>query len=79
MLSLNLARSLAERALNAALVVFVGALSGNALNLFHLDWPQVGSAVLGAAVLEVARGLLAATGLVGDKGSPALLKESQQK
>ncbi|MDA3624240.1 hypothetical protein OU415_02260 [Saccharopolyspora sp. WRP15-2] len=75
MLSLNLARSLAERALNAALVVFIGAVSGDALDLFQLDWPQVGKAVLGAAVLEAARGLLAATGMVGDKGSAATFRE----
>lgn len=75
MFDLTLVRSLAERALNAALVVFVGALSGDAANLFQLDWPQVGAAVLGAAVLEVARGLLAATGLVGDKGSAATFRE----
>jgi hypothetical protein len=56
-------------------VVFVGSLSGDARNLFQLDWSQVGKAVLGAALLEAARGLLAATGVVGDKGSPALLKE----
>jgi hypothetical protein len=34
--------------------VFVGALSGDTLNLFQLDWSQVGKAVLGAAVLEAA-------------------------
>lgn len=73
MLSPELLRSLAERALNAALVVFVGALSGDAVNLLHLDWPQIGMVVLGAAVLEAARGLLAATGLVGDKGSPSMV------
>lgn len=75
MITRSLLRSLGERALNAALVVFVGALGADATQVLHLDWPQVGAAVLGAAVLEAARGLLAATGVVGDKGDPSLLKK----
>lgn len=75
MITKELLRALSERALSAALVVFVGAVSGDAVNLLQLDWKQVGVAVAGAAVLEAARGLLAATGVVGDKGSPSLIKE----
>lgn len=75
MITKELFRALGERALSAAVVVFVGALSGDGLNLFELDWRQIGVAVVGAAAVEVARGLLAATGVVGDKGSPSLLKE----
>lgn len=75
MITKELLRRVGERALSAALVVFVGALSGDAVNLLQLDWKQTAVAVVGAAVLEAARGLLAATGVVGDKGSPSLLKE----
>lgn len=54
-------KQVGERALNAALVVLVGVLGGDAVNIFSLDWYQVGAAVLGAAVLEAVRGLVAAT------------------
>jgi hypothetical protein len=78
MITKELLRALGERALRAALVVFVGASSGDAINLFQLDWPQIGAAMLGAAVLDAALGLLAATGVVGDKGSPALIHEKKE-
>lgn len=60
-LDVSTLKSIGERALNAALVVLVGVLGGDAVNVFSLDWTQVGAAVVGAAVLEALRGLVAAT------------------
>ncbi|MEB3367428.1 holin [Saccharopolyspora mangrovi] len=75
MITKALVRPLAERAVATGLVVFVGAAGGDALYLLNLDWWQTGASVLGAAVLSAAQGLIAATGVVGDKGSPSLVKE----
>lgn len=70
----ELLRGLLERGFNAALVVFLGVLGGDLASLFTLDWKQTGMAVAGAFVLEIARGLVAATGVVGEKGDPASIK-----
>ena len=73
MLELATLKSIGERAFNAALVVLVGALGGTAVNLFILDWAQVGAVVLGAAVLEALRGLVAATGS-GEPSTASLVR-----
>lgn len=73
MLDVATLKNIGERALNSGLVVLVGVLVGNSADLFSLDWWQVGSAVLGAAVLETARGLITATA-TGEPSTTALVR-----
>jgi hypothetical protein len=69
-------RQVGERTFNVALVVFVGAVGGDAANLFSLDWPHIGAAVVGAAVLEAARGLISATGGDGTPSTTGLVRRA---